>query len=231
MRIQSTIVVSAVVTCIPLLADAHVSLKSGPAFAAVSDVVVFGVGHGCEGDGANMDTTSVTIEIPEGVTSVRPELSGFDQISLETDKTGAVVAVTWTKDTPLSDDIAFYELKLRLKTPDAPFSVLKFPAHQICTSSDGETETVVDWIGEEGDTDVEPAPLLTVLPARYPGWNKFSVEDDITDLEVFFSDAQIVWQGKAAFSINPATVELISDTDGVSSLAKIKAGTDIWVKY
>lgn len=216
---------------IPAIAQAHVSFRSDTAFADLTDVVVFGVGHGCEADGANLDTTSVTVEIPKGVTSVRPELGVFDDISLETDKTGAVIAVTWTKDRALADDIAFYELRLRLKAPDAPFTTLAFPAHQTCKSADGETEQVVDWVGEEGDPDVEPAPLLHLLPARFPGWNKFTVEEDIQDLAAFFADAEIVWAGKSAYSVNPATVELIADTEGVSSLSEIEAGTEIWVKY
>lgn len=231
MRFKSAISLTILGILVPVLAHAHVSIQSGPAFAQVSEVVTFGVGHGCEGDESTLDTTSVTVEIPEGVTSVRPELSGFEEVSLKTDKTGAVVAVTWSKDKALPDDISYYELKLRLKAPAAPFSIIKFPAHQTCISVDGKTETVVDWVGEEGEADVEPAPLLYVLPARFPGWNEFTVEDNIEDLAGFFADAQIVWSGKSAFSINPATVDLIADTEGVSSLSKIKAGSTIWVKY
>jgi hypothetical protein len=216
---------------VPLLAHAHISVQSGPSFAAVNDVVIFGVGHGCEGEKENLDTTSVTIEIPDGVTSVRPELSGFDDVSLETDKTGAVVAVTWTKDKALASDLAYYEIKLRLKAPDEPFTVLELPAHQSCISPDGKTEAFIDWVGSPGDTDVEPAPLLYVLPPHQPGWNKYTVDTEIKDLEGFFADAEIVWQGKSAFSVNPSTVELIAETDGVSSLSKIKAGSEIWVKY
>lgn len=231
MRFKSAITFTVLGLLVPILAQAHVSIQSGAAFAQVSDVVIFGVGHGCEGDDAALDTTSVTVEIPAGVGSVRPELSGFDEVSLKTDKTGAVVAVTWTKQKALPDDISYYELKLRLKAPDAPFTIIPFPTYQSCTSADGKTEAVVDWVGAPGDKDAEPAPLLYVLPARFPGWNQFEVEKDIEDLAGFFSDAQIVWSGKSAYSVNPATVELIADTDGVSSLSKIKAGSKIWVKY
>lgn len=231
MRIRRAVALTAAAILIPVLAEAHISIKSSPAVAAATDVVVFGVGHGCEGDGANLDTTSVTIEIPQGVTSIRPELSGFDNVSLETDKAGLVTAVTWTKDQALADDIAYYELRLRLKAPDAPFTQLKFPAHQHCTSADGETEATVDWVGDEGDPDIEPAPVLTVLPAHSAGWNKYTVDEEIASLDVFFSDAQIVWQGSAAYSSNPTTTELIAETDGVSSLAKIKANKEFWVKY
>lgn len=223
------LIVSAV--CVPLLAQAHVSIKSGPTFGTVTDVVVFGVGHGCHKDEVNLDTTSVTIEIPEGVTSVRPELSGFDRVDLETDKTGAVTAVTWTKDQAQEGDTAYYELRVRVKAPDVPFTLLEFPAHQTCAAPDGSMETVVDWVGYDGEEDVEPGPSVPVLPPRFPGWNKFTAEKEIKDLASFFGDAQIVWQGDSAFSPNPTTVELIAETEGVSSLAKIKADKEFWVKY
>ena len=90
MHYRLALPLSAAAIIIPVLAHAHVSIKSKPAVAAVADVVVFGVGHGCEAEGGNLDTTSVTVEIPDGVTSIRPELSGFDSVSLETDDAGLV---------------------------------------------------------------------------------------------------------------------------------------------
>lgn len=219
---------------VPWVVHAHISLKgsnAGPAFAGASDVFVFGVGHGCEADGAALDTTSVTVEIPAGVTSVRPELSGFDEATIEKDAAGAIVSVTWTKDKALAEDIAYYGLKLRFKPPDAPFTQLKFPAHQTCRSANGETEVTTDWVGDEGETDVEPAPTVIVLPARAPGWNKYTVENDITELALFFADAQIVWQGTAAYSASASTAELIDGTEGVTALTKIRAKKEFWVKY
>src|SRR4051812_34556735 len=91
-------------------AQAHVSIASGPAFANVSQEVAFGVGHGCAG----ADTVRVQVEIPEGVTSVRPEPSDFGQVDVETDATGAVVSVTWTKsdENVLDADTQYYKLLL-----------------------------------------------------------------------------------------------------------------------
>ncbi len=53
------------------LANAHVSLLSGPAQANKSQKITFGVGHGCNGD----DTYTVRVQIPAGVVSVRTETS------------------------------------------------------------------------------------------------------------------------------------------------------------
>src|SRR4051812_49062325 len=74
-------------------AQAHVSIASGPAFANTSQEVAFGVGHGCAG----ADTYRVRVDIPAGVSSVRPETSDFGQVDVETDAAGVVVAVIWTK--------------------------------------------------------------------------------------------------------------------------------------
>ena len=74
------------------------------------------------------------------------------------------------------------------------------------------------------------APTLTILPPRVPGWNKYTVKNKVTDLAAF-ADAQIVWAGDAAYSANPATMELIKGEDDVTELTEIKAGAEIWVKY
>ncbi len=210
-------------------AQAHVSIASGPAFANTSQEVTFGVGHGCDG----ADTYRVQVEIPAGVTSVRPETSDFGQADVETDAAGAVVSVTWTKaDASVLDaDTQYYKLLLRLKAPDQAFSTLYFPAHQYCRAKDG-TETTVDWVGlDASDSSVEPAPALRILPARFPGWNKFTASVAVDDLKGFFSDAEIVWVGSKAYSINPATTEQIAATSGVSALTAIAEGEQIWVKY
>jgi len=210
-------------------AQAHVSIASGPAFANATQEVTFGVGHGCQG----ADTYRVQIEIPAGVTSIRPETSDFGQVDVETDAAGTVVAVTWTKsDAVLDADTQYYKLLLRLKAPDRPFTTVYLPAHQTCRAADG-TETTVDWVGideAEGST-VEPAPALRILPARFPGWNKFTLASAVSDLKGFFSDAEIVWAGNKAYSVNPTTTELIAGTSGVSALTSLSVGDEIWVKY
>jgi len=208
-------------------ATAHVSIASGPAFANTSQEIAFGVGHGCD----EADTYRVQVEIPASVTSVRPETSDFGQVDVETDASGAVVSVTWTKSDVLDSDTQYYKLLLRLKAPDQPFSTVYLPAHQTCRAKDG-TETVVDWVGiDNSDSSVEPAPALRILPARFPGWNKFTAVTAVDDLKGFFSDAEIVWVGSKAYSVNPATSEQIAATSGVSSLTAIAEGEQIWVKY
>jgi uncharacterized protein YcnI len=221
------------VTFVPVLADAHVSIASGPAVANATQEVTFGVGHGCAG----ADTYRVRVTIPAGVTSVRPLRSDFGKVSVEKDTAGIITAVTWQKpDAEILDgDIAYYKLVIRMKVPNQPFTSLFFPALQTCRAMDG-TESTVDWRMlptdpiVDGGTD-EPAPELRLMPARKPGWNKYTVPEAISDLSVPFGDALIVWKGAAAYSPNPATVELIAATSGVTPLTSLASNDEIWVKY
>ena len=213
-------------------AHAHVSVASGPAVANLTQELTFGVGHGCEG----ADTYRVRVEIPAGVTSVRPLTSDFGKATVEKDGAGNVTAVTWQKpdaDLIASDD-NYYKLTLRLKTPNAPFTKIYFPTHQTCKTSGG-AETTVDWVGtptlpDGGSTAPEGAPVLTILPARVPGWNKYPVPVAVKDLSVF-KDALIVWKGNAAYSANPATTAQLAKEAGVTALTSLAAGDEIWVRY
>jgi periplasmic copper chaperone A len=227
-RALSGFVMAVFVSLPPALANAHVSVVSGPACAGLTQKVRFGVGHGCSG----ADTYSVRIEIPAGVTSVRPESSAFGKASVEKNDAGDVVAVMWQKSDAdaLDADTDYYELAIRLKAPKEAFSTLYFPAFQVCRAADGSMSNV-DWVAMSEGTGAEPAPAVLVLPPRSAGWNKFSVPVAIADLAPFFSDALIVWKGDAAYSSNSATSELIQSTPGVRALSELSANDEIWVKY
>lgn len=225
------LVSSALLTAVPT-ASAHISL-SGPGYAGQTQVVTFGVGHGCEG----ADTYKVEVTIPKEVTTVRGLPSTFGEADVIADDAGVVTAVSWTKSGKVrAQDDQYYQLSIRIRVPDAPFTTLYFPAKQTCRAEDG-TETVVDWAAlpaeveaaKEGE-EPEPAPDLRIVPVRTSGWNKFTVKEKIEDLSVF-DDAQIVWSGDAAYSKNPVTADLIESEDGVSELTSIAAGAEIWVKY
>jgi uncharacterized protein YcnI len=213
-------------------AFAHVSL-AGPGVAGTSQVLTFSVGHGCEG----LDTASVEVTIPKEVVTVRAVPAVFGDAEVITDDAGIVTAVKWTKvGKAHAKDDQFYQLQMRIGVPMLPFATLLFPAKQTCKAADG-TDTVVDWVAtaaevaaaKEGE-EPEPAPALFIVPARSPGWNKFTAKAKISDLSVF-DDAQIVWVGDAAYSKNATTAELIKNEDGVTELTEIAANAEIWVKY
>lgn len=229
----------------PTLASAHVGISSGPGFANSTQEISFSVGHGCtDANGAPSDTSSVTIDIPAGVTSVRAVPNAFGKVTVTkatVNNVTTVTSVTWTK-TPgdvIAADDNFYKLVLRLKVPNAPFTTVYFPTHQTCTTGTGTVLPVVDWVAtapnpsEDAGAAAEPAPALNVLPARTPGWNKVTVPVAVPadKLASWFGDAQIVWKGTAAFSVNAATLEQIKTTAGTTVLAALAAGDEIWVKY
>jgi uncharacterized protein YcnI len=215
------------------IADAHISL-SGPAFANATWEASFAVGHGCDGS----DTYSVKVVIPAGVTAVRAVDSLLGKAVSERDASGNTTSITWTKAVldVLPADINFYRLPVRMKLPDTPFTTIYFPTYQVCRDSTGNIKTT-DWVGTgqttafpDGAPPPEPAPSVTLLPARVPGWNKFTVAQKVTNLALF-NDAEIVWAGTAAYSVNKSYQELIATEPDTTALTEIPAGTDIWVKY
>jgi uncharacterized protein YcnI len=232
-RALYTILLTVVCAGVPAAAQAHISIASGPGFANTTQEIAFGVGHGCAG----ADTVKVRIQIPAGVTSVRPLRSDFGKVGVEKDAAGAITAVVWQKPDAdaLDADIAYYKLVVRMKLPDQPWKPIYFPTEQTCRAANG-TISVVNWAGLPTTTPVdggedEPAPAVQVLPARKPGWNKYVVSQAVTDLSALFPDALIVWKGTAAYSANPATTDLIKATAGVTALASLAANDEIWVRY
>jgi periplasmic copper chaperone A len=225
MKKNLSAILAAGMTLLSGTAYAHISVQ-GTGTANATQVVKFSVGHGCEG----ADTVKVTFAIPAGVTSVRPQANGVFTPSVVKDGSGAVTNVVFTKTAAEPADTSFYELAIRLKTPDAPFTTVLLPATQVCRNA-SNVETTVEWAAAtETENGPEPAPALFLLPAHKAGWNKFTVPVALTDLSVF-DDAQIVWAGTAAYSSNPVTKDLIGKEAGTTALTTIAAGTEIWVKY
>jgi uncharacterized protein YcnI len=234
--ISRSLIALSTVAAISQLADAHVSMVTGPSAANKSTILTFGIGHGCEDSvDAHVDTLKVRVDIPAGVTGVRGLYSDFGKPTLI--KTGELVtAVEWSKPAAdaIPDDGGYYEVKIRAKLPDAPFSKLKFVVTQTCQDSATNLPITAVWDQDEGSTTGNPAPVLTVVPARTNGWQKFTVPRAITqdEMPAYFGDAAIVWKGTAAYSSNAQTAAMISTTAGVSALSGgLAANDEVWVKY
>lgn len=212
-------------------AGAHVSITSGPAAANKSQKITFGVGHGCDG----ADTVGIRVEIPAGISGVRVLTSDFGKPSIE-GTPAAVTAVVWRKATSevQDGDFDYYELTIRARVADAPFTKIYFRVFQTCRTAAG-VESTVAWTALPGGTGNE-APALVVVPARLSGWNSYTLAAGaavtVDDLPTYFGDAVIVWRGNAAYSANPATVAQIAATAGVTPLATgLAAGDQLWVRY
>lgn len=213
-------------------AQAHVGITNPNVAAGSSQIIHFGVGHGCAG----ADTTRIVVTIPAEVTSVRGiPGTGFGEADVITDEAGLPLAVAWEKDTVRDLDDAYYQLSLRISVPATPFATLYFPVTQTCRDAEG-VETVVEWNAlpgdppPQGEEEASPAAALSIVPARSPGWNRYVAQSAIIDLSVF-KDAEIVWVGDAAYSSNQLTAELIANEEGVAQLVGIEPGAEIWVKY
>ena len=185
-------------------AHAHVSLSSGPGYAAQSQVLTFSVGHGCAG----VDTASVEVKIPSELSSVRAVPSVFGDVDVKKDDAGIVTSVIWKNPHVRAADEMFYQLQIRVKIPDAAFTTIYIPVTQLCRTPEG-VESTVEWSALPTDPppaegEATPAAVLNVLPVRSSGWNQYTVKDKLTDLSIF-DDAQIVWSGDAAYSANSST--------------------------
>lgn len=217
-------------------ASAHVSLASGPAIANKSQIIAFGVGHGCEVGTDHLDTIKIRVTIPAGVTGVRALFSDFGKPTVVKNADKVVTHVEWTKPTSdlLADDDSYYELKVRAKVPDAPFTKLKFSVEQTCQNATTGAQVVVNWDADEGSSTGSPAPVLVVTPVHVAGWNKIKVPRALTQDEVptYLGDAAIAWRGTAAYSPNAATAAMIAATAGVTALAGgLAVNDEIWVRY
>jgi hypothetical protein len=226
MKLQNALHVAAAtaLTLAPALdAYAHASIPD-KGNAGKTQVINFSIGHGCDDES---DTTTVEIQVPAEVTSVRAAPSAdFGAPVLTRNDAKLVTKVTYTKTRTNAVDELYYLLQLRIAVPNTPFTALDWVIIQRCKKATGE-ERMVAWDGADAD---HPPARLPILPARSAGWNKFTVPTAIDDLSIF-SDAEIVWSGDSAYSGNPTTAELIADEEGVSALESIEANSEIWVKY
>jgi uncharacterized protein YcnI len=163
-------------------ASAHVTASPSEAPAGGFTVITFGVSHGCDGS----PTTAIAIQIPEGVTSVKPTVvPGWD---IEVEKadlaqpisdgeggeiTDRVASVTYTAEEPLPD--AYRQVfPISLKTPDAEGEQLAFPVVQTCT--DGETAWIT--MPDAGEAEPEhPAPVVQLTASTGGGHGAAGADD------------------------------------------------------
>ena len=226
--------------CVPSLAAAHITIVTGPATAnKTGQKITFAVNHGCTAaSGQKLDTLSFQIDVPTGIdpTSVRAMPSDFGATPTVARTGTSVTSVKWTRNAAdlQGDDLAYYEVTLRLKVLDVPFTRIPFVITQVCRPQGGTAadDVTVVWTGPS--TNPEPSPVLVVVPSHAPGWNKLVLTTKIAaaDLGTYFGDAQILWKGTAAYSPNATVAALIAVTPGASALSTdLAAGDEIWVKY
>jgi uncharacterized protein YcnI len=156
--------------CATPAASAHVTIDpaQAPAYSYVK--ATLRVSHGCKGS----PTVRVRVRIPQGATSVRPQVKAPWQVEVTRGKqpvddghggkiTEAVTEVSWSGGR-LSDE-HFDEFAILMRVPDRPGTTLYFPVVQECEQG------VLRWIEipEAGKSPAdyrEPAPALRLTPAK-----------------------------------------------------------------
>jgi periplasmic copper chaperone A len=152
-----------------ICASAHVTAQPNEAAADSYFMATFSVPHGCDGSA----TVAVRMKIPDGVTSVKPQMKASWEVSIKTrslDRPAAghgatasetVDEVAW-RGGPLPDNL-FDTFGLIMKLPNAPGQTLYFPVVQECQQG------VHRWIdiptGQKTWEELpEPAPFLRLKP-------------------------------------------------------------------
>lgn len=164
MKALKTLGAALLVVALAAPAAAHVVLDETNAPAGSYFKATFRVPHGCDGSA----TTAISIRIPEGVISVKPQPKHGWTVTTEKaaykqsytlhgrEVSEGVVKVTW-EGGPLADDM-FDEFSFMTKLPDdADIMMLFFPVEQTCE------EGSVSW-DEIAMPDMDPHSLARPAP-------------------------------------------------------------------
>ncbi|GLI27830.1 hypothetical protein ARHIZOSPH14_20720 [Agromyces rhizosphaerae] len=154
----------------PLAANAHVSVTPSGTAAGSYSVMTFAVGHDCEGS----PTTSLTIDIPEDVQTVKPTLSPTWDIELVTEG-DRVSQVVYTALEPLPNEFRDTVSMQVLIPEDAAGTDLVFPVVQGCVEGETAWTEVAEHGEEEPDT---PAPYITVTEAAGDAHSHGTTEEE-----------------------------------------------------
>lgn len=249
------------------LAQAHVGVVNTqlPFAREGTYELMLAVPHGCAytppgGAATELDTYRVEVITPSAFTGPRPILDGAFGLPTRTVNADGTVTFVWTKpanlDTPELADTLSYRVGVRgsfrattATVAGARFTAQRFNTRQFCKNPvAGQPDIVVDW-ANYGSPASNQSPTVRVFPTRQPGWNSYTLPASVaatltTPVAVsafvrgFFADAQVVWVGKAGYSVNATTASklqtLIQRDSSYSNLlekASLTATETIWVKY
>ena len=175
-RLIGALTGAAILSTLAVPASAHVDIIDGSAVpgGGHGTQITFRIPHGCDG----VATDSIVIQVPEGVTGVKPRwMAGWtieteprteDTASLAPDASAApaepeVGVVMWSGG-PLPDG-QYLDLQLLAVFPETPGAVLYFPVVQRCAAS--ETAWIEIPAEGQGEDDLEyPAPAVTIVASE-----------------------------------------------------------------
>jgi periplasmic copper chaperone A len=227
--------------------------------------LVLAVPHGCAytpvgGTATELDTYRVEVTTPAAFTGARPILEGAFGLPTRTLNPDGTRTFVWTKpstlDTPDLVDSLSYRIGIRgsfrattTSVEGSRFTAQRFNTRQFCKNPvAGQPDITVDW-ANYGSPAANESPQVRVLPTRQPGWNQYTLPASVAAtlttpaavsafVRAFFADAQIVWVGKAAYSVNTATTAKIralalrdSSYSELVNKSSLSSTETIWVKY
>lgn len=146
-------------------------------------------------------TTSVRLEIPDGVTVL--DVESTPGATFTTEKRGdRIVAIVWTKEIPPKE---MAEFVLRAKNPAGGTEIV-WKAHQHFSD-----RTVTDWVGPTGDKRPAPVTKLTLTPTQpaaasapadaaaieawLKGYDAAFMSRDLDKLAVFYHPDVTIYEG------------------------------------
>lgn len=146
----------AIALAAPAAASAHVGIDPGTAQPGDSAVLTFSFSHGC----GDSPTTALRITMPEGLSSVAPDVDALWDIDLTRGDDGLVDEVVYTAIEPVENGLRG-TASMSVRISEDATGPLVFPVEQLCV--DGTHE----WtqIAEDGQDPHElesPAPVLAL---------------------------------------------------------------------
>ncbi|MBB2976000.1 uncharacterized protein YcnI [Microbacterium endophyticum] len=205
--IAGTALAAGLVLAAPLAASAHVTVAPDTdAVAGGYGVLTFAFSHGCDGS----PTTSLDIEIPDGLASVSPTIEAGWSIDVTRDgEDGLVKRVVYTAEEPVESGLrATISLGVKYED-DTAGQTLAFPVTQVCES--GSTEwTQVPADGQDAEELESPAPAVTVGEATAESSGEHShdadadTEDDTASADA--ASAVGIGLGSAGFVLGAAAL-------------------------
>jgi uncharacterized protein YcnI len=182
----------ALVVALPSLAGAHVGVRPRESKPGAEER--YSVRVPTEGAVA---TTSVRLEISDGVTVLEVEKMGGETFEVEK-KGDRIVAITWKRSIPPKESADFF---FRARNPQIG-SEIAWKAHQ--HFSDG---TVTDWVEAAGGKRPGPVTKLVDAPAQASGNDTSSIEawlkaydaaflsKDLNKIEAYYHPDVTIYEG------------------------------------
>lgn len=165
---KSTLILCAALACVSFPAFAHITAHPDNGAADKYFQTSFRISHGCDGS----DTTTVKVQIPPGIVSLKPQAKAGWTVEISKRKLENPVPAGHGKitDEEFSEiiwtggklaDSQYDEFGILMKLPATPDKTLWFPVTQLCTKGENNW-TQIPKANEEWHDLKTPAPFVHI---------------------------------------------------------------------